>query len=233
MDFSKRSFSDAAEYASGFLTVDCNGSGWGIEKITMSSVVADLDTIKVDQREIAPVVVATRDDCGNVWHALTDFLRLFVSLLVTDTQTTDAKVLVMDDRLMVTQDPDDVTQCPYHGSLDALGRRGVARGLEYRNKVVYFDRVILNHDSTGLLTLIWDMKACDTGPLVHRYVSNLFDAIGLPNRVADVGKKLHLVVSSRRKKPFAPKDAPIGRVITYVPCTRIDVQKRGGNGECD
>lgn len=43
---------------------------------------------------------------------------------------------------MISGDPDNIDQCPYNGALDALGRKGVKRALEYGTKKIFFKKVL-------------------------------------------------------------------------------------------
>ena len=127
---------------------------------------------------------------------------------------------VIDDRLMIGDDADDIELCPYHGALDAMGRQGVYRGVKFSGQRVFFNKLIIPRDEPqyGLLGLIWSMHACDTNRVLTAYVNNLFEYFKLDSlqesRVVSTGTSapIRILFSSRRKKPFAP-NARIGRII--------------------
>lgn len=94
-----------------------------------------------------PVLIMTRDDCGNTWHALHDFMITFTSGVIVGIPPEKRHVLVLDQRLMISDDADDLKQCPYHGTYDALGRLGVLRGVQFNGKRVLFKKLIVSAET--------------------------------------------------------------------------------------
>ncbi|KAI3636529.1 hypothetical protein MIR68_005474 [Amoeboaphelidium protococcarum] len=218
----------------GFLTIhDCELVDTKIEDVQLEYVsrsikLEDAPVSKEDYdiEETDDTVIIGRDDCGNTWHALADVLRVWNAALTVDNPeslTFSRKVLVVDDRLQISEDPDTIDGCPYKGTLDAIGRKGVLRGKDFVGKRVLFKRLIIPADEHNTLGLIWSMTSCSAGELIGQYVNNLFDYFGFNslNKILLDGANqdrinqevVHITFSSRRKKPFAPVNARIGRVL--------------------
>lgn len=163
LDFTKRTTYGYSQYASGFLSGDCEieRQDFKLEKISQSyQPIENVLDADVDLVEHAPAIAAVRDDCGNVWHALADFLRVFTSGLVVAVPPQERKVIVLDDRLMISDQPDDIKLCLYHGSLEAMGRKGVIRGVDFGGKRVLFKKLVIPVDGVeGYLNLIWNMPS--------------------------------------------------------------------------
>ena len=96
---------------------------------------------------------------------------------------------------------------------------GVERGYSRVGKRVFYKKLIVpaQQGDEGYLTVIWSMKLCDSFTILRRYVHNIFDYFGLPShkeqRRSSSKAPLTIVLSSRRKKPFAAPGQQIGRVI--------------------
>jgi hypothetical protein len=224
LDFGKRSNAGSNfRYNSGFLLVDCHipvNSDRSLLKGPIASAASFVNDLSFGRRIQQTATISQRDDCGNVWHALADFLRVFTSSYVADSSPLEQSVLVLDDRIQISDDLDSIDICLYQGSLQALGRKGPLRGVQFQNERVFFDRLIVPVEEQGELGLIWEMKACDIPEVLGRYVDNLFDYFGW-STVGQITKerRLHntdvvqLLLSSRRKKPFANPGQEIGRRI--------------------
>ena len=96
LDFNQRSFSGGYSFIQpGFLLVDCEiqGSDFMVEPITRSvQQVDDIRKVTVEYDQLDPAVVSARDDCGNVWHAMADFLRVFTAGYVANTKPSERSV---------------------------------------------------------------------------------------------------------------------------------------------
>ncbi len=108
LDFSKRSFQgDQAIYDNGFLSANCEEVDEQFRKEVYSEKkkllgIYEFQSIITDTTIEQSVVISTRDDCGNVWHAMADFLRVFTAGLIANVETSERSVLVMDERLMIS-----------------------------------------------------------------------------------------------------------------------------------
>ena len=169
-----------------------------------------------------PTVVLTRDDCGNTWHSLADFMKVFVSEQIVGIYTSQFKIMIFDGRIQVGESPDDVEVCPYHRTQEALGRKGIIRANLHAGKKIFFRKLVVPSDVDNFMGMIWTMSSCDTPEMLGRYVNNLYDFFKFPTSLNQMvtgdlarqtEKTIRITVSSRRKKPFASPGQKLGRIL--------------------
>ena len=229
VDFRKRHISSWSELETGFVTTRCELTTESDRDKLMHEFIGksaqtgqqDATADKADTIFEDPVLFISRDDCGNTWHSLADYLKMFNAGLIAETSPQDRYAMVIDERVQISDNPDDAhTQCPYNGAMQALGRKGLLRGVDYADKQVFFRHLIVPADVNQFLGMIWAMGSCDMSQMLGLYVNNVFDYFGLGplneilmDPIRDTEQIVHITFSSRRKKPFAP-NAPIGRRIS-------------------
>lgn len=157
--------------------------------------------------------MCSRDDCGNVWHALAEFVRVFEMLLVLDIPLEAVQILIVDKHFVChdVQKPDCVSQCPYHESWSALGLNGVysaASSLTRGSRLLARNLLIVSDD----YHVIWGhARLCQSREILQLYRDNLFLHLGIPRRLRTLSRVVRVTLSRRKTKPFGKH--PPGRRI--------------------
>lgn len=221
LDFSRRHEDSAigqTHLDPGFITFDCEPTEkYQFEKFTNAAdrLPGTLDS--VDQIIEEPVISLSRDDCGNTWHSMSDFIRVHSAGIVTGLAAEQRKILVIDDRLQIWEDPDSVDRCPYDGIYPSLGQLGVMRAISFERKKILFKKLVMPID-TGILSMIWAMNACDAPMVLSSFVDSVFKYHKLPSltklekdrKAMTKSAPVRILFSSRRRKPFTPEGTEIG-----------------------